>query len=145
MRALLKDMDDWVTKGLAPPDDRMLHIADGTLVPDAKAGWPKIPGVRLPAPYKKTYRLDFGPEWSKGIALNEPPKVGQMYEELVPALDANGNGRGGIRLPAIEVPIGTYGGWNFRSTRDRAARPAVRRDGFVPSLPPHQGGADRER
>jgi hypothetical protein len=29
-------------------------------------------------------------------------------------VDANGNSRAGIRLPAIEVPVGTYGGWNFR-------------------------------
>ncbi len=60
--------------------------------------------------------------------------MGQIYVELVPAVDANGNSRAGIRLPAIAVPVGTYGGWNFRRRRDRAARPAVRRDGFVPSL-----------
>jgi len=114
VRALLKDMDDWVTKGIAPPGNRIPHIADGTLVPTAKAGWPKIPGVPFPVPNIKTYRLDFGPEWDKGIVLNEPPKVGQIYVGLVPAVDANGNSRAGIRLPAIEVPIGTYGGWNFR-------------------------------
>ncbi len=34
VRALLKDMDDWVTKGVTPPDNRIPHIADGTLVPD---------------------------------------------------------------------------------------------------------------
>jgi hypothetical protein len=67
-------------------------------------------------PYLKTYRLDFGPEWSKGIVA-EPPKVGQIYINLVPAVDANGNSRAGIRLPAIEVPVGTYGGWNFRDPK----------------------------
>ena len=114
VRALLKDMDDWVTKGAAPPDNRIPHIADGTLVPTGKAGWPKIPGVHFPVPYLKTYRLDFGPEWSKGIVLNEPPKVGQVYVGLVPAVDEAGNSRAGIRLPAIAFPVGTYGGWNFR-------------------------------
>jgi hypothetical protein len=34
---------------------------------------------------------------------------------LVPAVDENGNSRTGIRMPAIELPVGTYGGWNFRS------------------------------
>ena len=31
---------------------------------------------------------------------------------LVPRRDADGNGEGGIRLPAVVVPLGTYGGWN---------------------------------
>lgn len=113
VRALLKDMDDWVTKGIAPPDSRIPHIADGTLVPTAKAGWPKIPGVPFPVPNLKEYRLDFGPDYAKGI-VNEPPKVGQVYVNLVPAVDEAGNSRAGIRLPAIAFPVGTYGGWNFR-------------------------------
>lgn len=116
VRALLKDMDEWVVSGKAPPPNRIPHIADGTLVPTEKAGWPTIPGVHFPVPYLKTYRLDFGPEWSKGIVA-EPPKVGQIYINLVPAVDANGNSRAGIRLPAIEVPVGTYGGWNFRDPK----------------------------
>ena len=116
VRALLKDMDEWVVEGTAPPPNRIPHIADGTLVPTEKAGWPTIPGVHFPVPYLKTYRLDFGPQWSKGI-VSEPPKVGQIYVNLVPAVDANGNSRAGIRLPAIEVPVGTYGGWNFRDPK----------------------------
>lgn len=115
VRALLKDMDDWVTKGIAPPDSRIPHIADGTLVATAKAGWPNIPGVRFPVPNIKTYRLDFGRGWKKGILLNEPPKLGQIYVGLVPSVDEAGNSRAGIRLPAIAVPVATYGGWNFRS------------------------------
>ncbi len=114
VRALLKDMDAWVTEGKAPPPNRIPLIADGTLVPTAKAGWPKIPGVHFPVPYLKTYRLDFGPRWDQGIVDYEPPKVGPIYVGLVPAVDRNGNSRAGIRLPAIAVPVGTYGGWNFR-------------------------------
>jgi hypothetical protein len=113
VRALLKDMDQWVVDGTPPPPSRIPHIADGTLVPTEKAGWPKIPGVHFPVPYLKTYRLDFGPQWNKGI-VSEPPKIGQIYVGLVPAVDANGNSGAGIRLPAIEAPVGTYGGWNFR-------------------------------
>ncbi len=113
VRALLKDMDDWVTRGITPPDSRIPHIADGTLVPTAHAGWPKIPGVHFPVPNLKEYRLDFGPDYAKGI-VREPPKVGQMYVNLVPAVDEAGNSRAGIRLPAIALPVGTYGGWNFR-------------------------------
>jgi hypothetical protein len=115
VRALLKDLDAWVADGTPAPASRIPHIADGTLVPTEKAGWPAIPGIHFPVPYLKTYRLDFGPEWNKGIVSNEPPKVGKPFVGLVPAVDRNGNSRAGIRLPAIEAPVGTYGGWNFRS------------------------------
>jgi hypothetical protein len=115
VRALLKDLDAWVVEGTAPPANRIPHIADGTLVPTEKAAWPSIPGLHFPVPYLKTYRLDFGPRWDKGIVDYEPPKIGKAFVGLVPAVDQNGNSRAGIRLPAIEVPIGTYGGWNFRS------------------------------
>jgi hypothetical protein len=71
--------------------------------------------VHFPVPYLKTYRLDFGPDWNKGIVGNEPPKIGKPFGGLVPSVDQNGNSRAGIRLPAIEVPVGSYAGWNFRS------------------------------
>jgi len=115
VRALLKDLDGWVVDGTPAPPSRIPHIVDGTLVATEKAGWPEIPGVHFPVPYLKTYRLDFGPDWDKGIVGNEPPKIGKPFVGLVPAVDQNGNSRAGIRLPAIEVPVGTYGGWNFRS------------------------------
>jgi hypothetical protein len=83
-------------------------------LPEA-AGWPKIPGVRLPPPRLIEYRLDFGPDWSRGIVRFEPPHVGNPYVTLVPAVDEDGNGRAGIRLPAIQVPIATYTGWNYRA------------------------------
>jgi len=113
-RALLRNLDQWVVNGTVPPDSRIPHIADGTLVPTEKAGWPKIAGVPFPVPHVKTYRLDFGPEWKAGIVLNEPPKVGKIYVNLVPAVDRGGNSKAGIHLPAIAAPVGTYGGWNFR-------------------------------
>lgn len=34
---------------------------------------------------------------------------------LVPAPDEDGNDLGGIRLPAVAVPLGTYAGWNMRT------------------------------
>jgi len=32
----------------------------------------------------------------------------------VPKVDHDGNDRAGIRLPAVQVPVGTYTGWNLR-------------------------------
>jgi hypothetical protein len=115
MRALLRALDAWVAEGTPPPPSRYPRIADGTLTTLERAGWPKIPGVHLPPPMLITYRLDFGPDWGRGIVGFEPPRVGKPYAGLVPAVDADGNDRAGIRLPVVAVPIATYGGWNYRS------------------------------
>ena len=32
----------------------------------------------------------------------------------MPKVDADGNDIAGIRLPAVQVPVGTYTGWNLR-------------------------------
>jgi hypothetical protein len=115
MRALLRAMDAWVAEGTPPPASRYPRISDGTLTRREAAGWPQIPTVRFPPPTLIAYRLDFGPDWNKGIVSFEPPHVGKPFINLVPAVDQDGNGRAGIRLPAIEVPIATYTGWNYRS------------------------------
>ena len=111
---LLKAMDAWVVEGEAPPASQYPRISDGTLVAREKAGWPKIPGVLFPPPALVTYRLDFGPKFKQGIVDFEPPHIGKPFAVLVPAVDADGNARAGIRMPAIEAPIATYSGWNYR-------------------------------
>jgi hypothetical protein len=58
--------------------------------------------------------LDFGPEWDRGVVTFEPPKVGEAFTVLVPAVDEDGNDRAGIRLPEIAVPLATQTGWNYR-------------------------------
>ena len=64
-----------------------------------------------------TYRLDFGPEWSKGIVTKEPPGIGKAFVGRVPAVDEAGNDRAGIRLPEIAVPLATHTGWNYRRAK----------------------------
>lgn len=121
--ALLWRLDAWVMDGVAPPESRIPRVADGTLVATEKAGWPAIAGVPFPVPYLRTYRLDFGPRWAtEGIVDFEPPKMGKEFAALVPAVDANGNSIAGIRLPLVEAPVGTYGGWNFRAASIGASR-----------------------
>ncbi|HLX44268.1 MAG TPA: alpha/beta hydrolase domain-containing protein [Bryobacteraceae bacterium] len=114
VRALLTAMDAWVTESAEPPASRYPRISDGTLTRPEAAGWPKIPDLRLPPPMLITYRLDFGPHWSKGIVGFEPPHVGKPYGGLVPEVDQDGNARAGIRLPSVQVPVATYAGWNYR-------------------------------
>jgi len=117
LRALLVAMDDWITVGKQPPASRYPRIDDRTLV-DIKAfraQFPAIPGFATPADYYQPRRLDPGPRWhSDGIATIVPPRVGRAYRTLVPAVDADGNERAGIRLPDVAVPRATYTGWNLR-------------------------------
>src|SRR5881409_1651046 len=73
-----------------PPPSAYPRLADGTLTaPD-------------------------GADWDKGIVSIEPPEVGRPFVVRVPAVDADGNVRSGIRLPDIEVPLATHAGWNYR-------------------------------
>ncbi len=113
-RALLLDLEDWVTKGKAPPDSVYPHLG-ADLVTREQVGFPNIPGVRFPAYMPRNWRMDFGPEFlEKGIITFEPPKVGQAYEVLVPRVDRDGNDAGGIALPEVAVPLGTCTGWNYQ-------------------------------
>ncbi len=112
-RAMIANLDAWV-RGTAPPPSRYPHIADHTLVPLAQWTFPAIPGVRLPHEASTAYRLDFGPDWQRGILSLEPPRVEGKYPVLVPQVNADGNELAGVHLPEITVPLATYTGWNLR-------------------------------
>jgi hypothetical protein len=128
MRALLRDLTAWVRDGEAPPPSEVPRIADGTLVAPDRVRFPQIPannygGTERPATsamrvYDTLHVLDFGPLYrsgdSSGILTVEPPRVGTAsYGVLVPQVDADGNDIGGIRDVFLQVPIGTYTGWNL--------------------------------
>lgn len=117
MRALVLALDAWVKDGTEPPPSVYPRIADGTLVGWKKheIGWPAIPNVNYPAVIQQPPHVDRGPQWvSEGIATIEPPQVKGHYVVKVPALDADGNERGTLNLPAITVPVATYTSWNLR-------------------------------
>jgi hypothetical protein len=115
VRALFRALDRWVAEDAAPPPSAYPKIADGTLVPPDRAGWPAIPGFQLPQQPLRAYHLNFGPDWDQGIVSVEPPEVGKPFGFGVPAVDADGNVRAGIRLPDIAVPLATQSGWNYRN------------------------------
>lgn len=117
LRALLTALDAWIRDEKLPPVSVYPRIDEGSLVDleTFRAQFPKIPGVEPPAQIYRPLRLDPGPRWeTEGIADHVPPKTGEPYATLVPAVDANGNERGGIRLPEISAPRGTATGWNVR-------------------------------
>ncbi len=97
MRALLTAMDRWVRQGTMPPASQHPKLSDGTLVKASEIAFPAIPGVQSP----KT--LPGGMDGGAPVPF------------LVPAVDADGNDRSGIRTAEQAVPVATFTGWNFRS------------------------------
>jgi hypothetical protein len=117
LRALMVALDQWVTRGIEPPPSRYPTIKGRTLVaPTERNGFPKIPGVEYEGLHNRQLFLDYGPNILDGKMTVHPPKpIGDgAYKILVPKVDGDGNDLAGIRLPAIQAPIGTYTGWNLR-------------------------------
>lgn len=114
LRAALVNLDRWVTHGEAAPPSQHPRLDNGTAVPpESLAGkFGALPGVTFPSPLRRFVRFDFG--YDAGVASNVPPKVGEPYPCLVPAVDQDGNETSGIRLPYLMVPLATYTGWNPR-------------------------------
>jgi hypothetical protein len=118
MRALVVALDAWIKDGKEPPASVYPRISDGTLVSWRKneIGWPAIPDVAYPTVIQQPPVLDRGPRWeSERIATVEPPTVLDHYTVKVPAVDADGNERGTLNLPAITGPVATYTSWNMRN------------------------------
>ena len=114
MRAALYHLDRWVTHGEEPPANGYPNLAGGTVVSADELAdrFGALPGVEFPRHQKVMRKLDFGPD--RAVPTVVPPVVGDEYPMLVSAVDSDGNEVGGIRLPAVAVPLATYAGWNVR-------------------------------
>ncbi len=106
MRALLIDMQNWLTEGRDPPASVYPLIAKDQLVTLGAFAFPHLPGVNLPHRKREVYRVDFS---------SEPPKIGPAYPTLIPQVDQDGNETCGIRMPEVQVPLASYTGWNLRA------------------------------
>jgi hypothetical protein len=138
-RALLLALDAWASAGREPPESIYPTLAAGTLgsVEDYRRAFPKIPASALPTSNLQPPRLDLGPRFaSEGIADKQPPDFGPPYVTRVPLPDGDGNDLGGIRLPAVALPLGTYTGWNLRRPEVGAPDKLARWSGsFIPFAP----------
>ena len=106
MRALLVAMDAWL-EGTEPPASRYPSRKDGTFVapePDI-VGIPGISGFNYTGVINKVAALDDS---------TVPPKIGASYPVYVGRTDGDGHTVAGIRMPALEAPIATYFGFNYR-------------------------------
>jgi len=142
-RAMIANMDAWVRNNTEPPASSYPRIGDHNLTLLAQYAFPKIPGGNLPHEANEAFRLDFGPNWQKGILSREPPIVGQPFPVLVPQVDADGNEPDGIRLPEYAAPLATYAPWNLRDPSIGAPDQRVSFEGSW--IPFAKTAADRER
>ena len=131
-RAMLVNLDEWVSDGIVPPPSRYPRIETGELITASEhaSRFPVIPGMRHPGRNLQPPRVDYGPDfWTNGVFTEVPPIMGERFQTLVPAFDEDGNGVGGIRLPELAVPLGTYQGWNPRAAAYGAPTYLTRFDG----------------
>lgn len=112
----------WVRDNRPPLPSASPTIAAGDLVaPTAAAmGWRAIPGTPVPDGKLNTLPdYDFGTGFDyrdvSGVIGRQPPIVRRTIPALVPRVDADGNEMAGIRSVQLQVPLGTYLGWNETS------------------------------
>jgi len=118
LRALLTDLDRWVRNEGTPPASAYPTLAGGMLVSATRYRQLFPKGIGLTPPDKPFVpdRMDFGPRFaSQGIVDRLPPARDQPYTVLVPAPDKDGTDSTGLRPVEVQVPLGTYTGWNQRS------------------------------
>ena len=115
-RAVLENLDRWVTEGEEPPPSRHPSLDNGTSVESHTLleRFARLPGVRVPSQATRAIRLDYGPDAHLGRTTTLPAVEGEEFPALVADLDESFNERGGIRLPDLSVPVATYTGWNLR-------------------------------
>ena len=118
-RALLVALREWIVNGTEPPPSLYSSLARGSLVRPTDVVIPYIPAVNFTLPGLVNYKfyLDRGRRFDvEDIAgiMAEPPLGGAAYNVLVPQVDADGNPIDGLRNTNVQVPLGTYTGWNIR-------------------------------
>lgn len=110
-RALLSRLVEWARDDRAPPPSSVPSVAQATLVaPDREAvGFPDLSALNVPFPAgpNELTAVDYG-------VVPPLPDRFRPYKLLVPRTDRDGNEVAGIREPDIQVPVGTFTGWNLR-------------------------------
>jgi hypothetical protein len=128
MRALLVAMQNWITAGKAPPQSRFPSLAAGTLVrplPQRDAGFPEIPGRKYTGEANHLYMNEVDALFPKHVS-------GKQYSVLVPRVDRDGNDIPGVRSVTLQVPLGTYTGWNLRRKGAMEDRSCYLDGSFIP-------------
>ncbi len=123
VRALLVALDDWIATGRPAPESRIPRIAQRTLIPVSQLRFPDLPSFATAAAVN---RIDPVGAWV------HPERVLTPYVALVPAVDADGNDRAGLRLPDVAVPLGTHTGFNVYKAPAIAGEMCDRDGSYLP-------------
>jgi len=122
LRAAQAMLIAWVRDGTPPPPSRYPTLAAGDLVEAnaAAIGFPSWPGA--PSPNGKLnafvdYDMGEGFHYHdvSGAITRQPPAIRGTIPSRVPRVDADGNETAGVPSVQLQVPIGTYLGWNVQS------------------------------
>ncbi len=144
LRALRADLVEWVTKGTEPPPSRYpkLHpknAAEGQLVVATKAamGFPALSGTPSPdGVVNSLLDYDWGPDFNyndlSGVITKAPGSIRQVLPTLVPKTDADGNDIGGVASVLLQVPLGTYVGWNVTASGFNQGKICGLNGGYIP-------------
>ena len=118
-RALVRVIDDWADRGIAPPPSNYPTVEKATLVSleQYRQQFPDIPGIEKPSVLNNLQVLDFGPAFNArgGIQTLLPPALGKDYKVMVPRPAKDGTAIAGIQTMMTRVPLGTNTGWNIRT------------------------------
>ncbi|HWE48401.1 MAG TPA: alpha/beta hydrolase domain-containing protein, partial [Bryobacteraceae bacterium] len=139
LKVLRADLIDWVVKGTEPPPSRYPRLAEKQLVAANRAamGFPTIPGYPSPdGVVNVLYDYDFGTAFNyndlSGTISMAPPKIRKALPTLVPKTDADGNDVGGVPSVLLQVPLGTYTGWNVTAAGFTKGQICGLNGGFIP-------------
>jgi hypothetical protein len=67
-----------------------------------------------------------------GVAVNAPPRIVKILPSRVPRVDADGNELAGVRSVQMQVPLGTYVGWNETASGYYKGRSCGLPGGYMP-------------
>src|SRR5215467_6148422 len=136
-RALLVALREWIVHGTKPPDSLYSSISGGSLAKQSEIQIPFVPASNFTVAgvtNQKVY-LDRGPRFDvedvSGV-MREPPIPGAAYTVLLPQVDVDGNPIDGLRNTNVQVPLGTYTGWNIRKAGFSEGDSCDLTGGFIP-------------
>jgi hypothetical protein len=139
LKVLRAALIDWVVTGTPPPPSRYPRLDQKQLVAANKAamGFPTIPGYPSPdGVVNLLYDYDFGPDFNyndvSGTISAAPPTIRKALPTLVPKTDADGNDVGGVPSVLLQVPLGTYVGWNVTAAGFTKGQICGLNGGYIP-------------
>ena len=138
-RAMLDNLDAWVTNGTLPPDSRVPTRREDTAVSASGVAsmFPSIPNASPPTEHNRLFVQDHGDQLEAGLFSLEPPRelLDKEYVVLLPSVDDAGNEVPGIRGVELEVPTATYTGWNYRRMGEAERSMAAVHGSYLPFAP----------